>query len=182
LYSVSCTATTSCIAVGQATDNSTTYNNPLVESFDGATWSIQPAVAVGTHSGLLRVSCTSVDQCTAIGHVSGHRFFGTAIAESWDGSSWTVTEPVQTTRSTFLGGIDCTSSANCVAVGFYYLHGSNIASRSLVEHWDGNAWSVTPSPSVHETITVLGGVSCGDADHCVAVGGAGYHAFAISGS
>jgi len=70
-----------------------------------------------------------------------------------------------------LSGVSCSSARSCVAVG-NYSNGTGSASstlpRTLVESWNGTAWSVVPGPS--PSVAYLYGVSCASARSCKAVG------------
>jgi hypothetical protein len=67
--------------------------------------------------------------------------------------------------------VSCTSAASCTAVGSY--QSSSVptfgASLTLVEVWDGTAWSIASSPNPG-TGDILEGVSCGASQVCTAVG------------
>jgi hypothetical protein len=70
-----------------------------------------------------------------------------------------------------LSGVSCHSTKLCTAVGYYYnTSGTEV---TLAEAWNGTVWSfqTTPNPSgAVEPGSVLDGVSCGSATHCIAVG------------
>jgi hypothetical protein len=68
----------------------------------------------------------------------------------------------------FLNAVSCTSPTNCAAVGDYYWT-ANGPQLTLVEHWDGTAWRVEPSPSTARGSTLYS-VSCPSATSCTAVG------------
>ena len=100
-------------------------------------WSIIPSPATGT---LNSVSCTSSTFCIAV---------GTEI-ESWDGTAWTVVPSPSPSGSTGSGfyGVSCLSATNCTAVGYSYNGTDGSANyQTLIESWDGTAWSITPSPT-----------------------------------
>jgi hypothetical protein len=63
-----------------------------------------------------------------------------------------------------LNGVSCSSPTNCMTVG-YDANGS-----TLVEAWDGTAWSVQSSPDQGSGKNFLNGVSCVSPASCVAVG------------
>ena len=81
--------------------------------------------------------------------------------------SWTIApSPNPPASLATLASISCPAATSCFAVGDAFAHGKD---RSLVEHWDGTAWSVTPTPG----LTVIGGlsaVSCASVRFCTAVG------------
>ena len=67
-----------------------------------------------------------------------------------------------------LPGVACISSNQCVAVGSS--SDSDLAPRTLVESWNGTAWSVVPSPSPGRYGDWLDAVSCTSLFTCDAVG------------
>jgi len=69
----------------------------------------------------------------------------------------------------FLTGISCRSSTSCTAVGAYGK--SNGEFFSLVERWNGSAWSVEPEAGARSPIASrLLAISCPSATACFAVG------------
>lgn len=90
------------------------------------------------------VSTVSADSAWAVGsnEVSGQ----VPLAEAWNGSTWskrTVPLPSGATEGT-LNAVDELSPGNAWAVG-------SSGPDSLIEHWNGQAWSVLPSPDPGET-------------------------------
>jgi hypothetical protein len=88
LYGVSCSSPRSCQAVGDYA-GSRGLGQPLVESWDGAAWSVVPVPrpAVGYLYG---VSCSSPRSCQAVGDYAGSRGLDQPLVESWDGTAWSV--------------------------------------------------------------------------------------------
>jgi hypothetical protein len=111
LAAVSCTATTTCIAVGHASYTSIPFSLPLVERWDGSSWTIENTPSVAAGGALTSVSCTSATACEAVGFSSG-----SGLAEGWDGSSWSQQSGPSVAGAT-LGGVSCTSATTCEAVG-----------------------------------------------------------------
>ena len=71
---------------------------------------------------------------------------------------------------TLLYGVSCPSATGCFAVRFYQ-PSLGAPLRTLVEHWDGNSWSVTTSPTpVGSLPATLARVSCPTITSCFAVG------------
>jgi hypothetical protein len=71
-----------------------------------------------------------------------------------------------------LAGVSCPTATACFAVG---RSGSGGAWRTLIERWNGTAWSISPSPNVTRAVkgltpNILNGVSCSSATSCFAVG------------
>jgi hypothetical protein len=59
--------------------------------------------------------------------------------------------------------------SSCVGVGYY--QAANGLVETLVEQWNGEAWTVVPSPNPSgATVSTMSGVSCTAATTCTAVG------------
>lgn len=165
LYSVSCSTSASCMAVGEDNDPS---DVTLAEVWDGTTWSIVPTpnpAGETVRSDLLSVSCTAPDACTAVGFGQNT---SVGLAERWNGSVWTINPTPNPGGPAVLDSVSCTSATACTAVGYYRNGTQNVA---LAEQWNGTSWSITPTPTlVASTYSVLSGVSCPTPTSCIAVG------------
>ena len=155
LTSVSCSTVTSCVAVGDGGNS--------VGSFvlSGGTWTDVPAVSPGDSDDLYSVSCTSPTFCVAVGEQMYNDIgWALTLIETWDGATWSLAPSpnpaLDPGSSTITGGIlmgvSCVSSAACVAVGYGNGPGDDAdglmyPSEAIVETWDGNAWSLTPTPA-----------------------------------
>jgi hypothetical protein len=72
--------------------------------------------------------------------------------------------------SAFDGGVSCTAVTACMAVGRSFSTGDP-AEVTLAEAWDGNTWSVLPTPNpAGSQGSFFNGVSCASATACAAVG------------
>jgi hypothetical protein len=171
LTSVSCTSATNCVAVGYDSGASG-FMQTVVETWNGAAWSLVPSPDPSGGSVLAGVSCATAASCVAVGstqNVSG----GTAtLIESLSGGTWSIVpSPNPTTGSNGtdeLVSVDCTAATACTAVGSYV--GASGNTQTLVETWNGVAWSVTPSPTEGGLSNTLSGVSCTSPSTCVAAG------------
>ena len=77
---------------------------------------------------------------------------------------------VSTTQQNELNGIACAAQNDCWAVGDYY---TGSAYQTLIEHWDGNAWSMVTSANMNVSApqtNVLQHVTCVASTDCYAVG------------
>ncbi len=171
LNSISCTTNRTCEAVGTYFDAAqSSVVKTLFETYKGRRWS-SPASPSGRNSELYSVSCLSFSECTAVGDHSTD-----TLVLAWNGSKWaTESSPNQEVGGknyqSSLDGVSCTSESNCVAVG-HYLNEDGTPS-TLVESWNGSAWTIVPSPDVasqDNDSNALVGVSCIGATSCVAVG------------
>jgi hypothetical protein len=167
LVGVSCTSSTSCVAVG-STWNATGPRLPLADAWNGSSWSVESTPAPTSPSGALfsAVSCPSAAFCAAVGWY----YVGTSglatFADVWNGSSWSLTstpDPAGTTTPE-LEGVSCTSATWCVSDG---VAPGKSGSAALLEGWNGTAWTIEKSPVLY---TNLAAVSCSIATSCVAAG------------
>ena len=172
LQSVSCTSSTTCVAVGRY-KLSSGDSAPLVEVWDGHRWSIQgaPIPAGSTDLGLLDVSCASRRACVAVGSYSilpGPCAVCTLpLVEVWDGRSWSL-QATATPKGAFdysLGDVACTTRRWCMAVGRAYLTNQLVA---LAEEWDGTRWSIKRFPTPPGQASEIDAVSCSSRTACVA--------------
>lgn len=172
LGSVSCTAASACMAVGDYVNSSGT-GVPVAERWNGSNWTMQAAANAGGSGVLSGVSCTAANACTAVGNYLNSTGTGVTLAEHWNGSNWTIQNtpnPAGASRS-LLSGVSCTADGACTAVGWYFLNGSGTA-QTLAEQWNGSSWQI------EATATPSGGgglarVSCSAATACTALGQAG---------
>jgi hypothetical protein len=137
LAAAACATGSACLAVGN--DDS---GFALGQLWNGSKWlAEQPARPTGvTGSAFGAVSCPG-PACVAVGSdiAAGPVV---SLAEGWSGTNWTV-EPTPNpsgAQFTFLQGVACTSGRNCWAAGEW---GSPTGPRTLIEHWNGSAWSIT---------------------------------------
>lgn len=174
LSAISCASTTACTAVGGFGDA------PLAEHWDGTSWVIQPtATPVGaTQVHLDGVSCTSVDDCMAVGSAryATTTYFGyrrVPLAEHWDGTAWTLIDVPSADDGTVgmhLNAVSCTAADACIAVGVHPGYGS---AEPIVAHWNGTTWALEPAPvplPARSFYSALDGISCTSSTSCIAVG------------
>ncbi|MDQ1508442.1 MAG: hypothetical protein QOG50_286, partial [Actinomycetota bacterium] len=167
LNGVSCATATSCVAVGSSVVFDGT-SRTLVEKWDGTSWSVTTAPSPEpTSSVLIGVSCAGATTCVAVGW-SGDSFRRTLI-ETWRGIDWSVVASPNpaAVRAAYLRSVSCTTSARCIAVGFSV---NGPTTRTVVEGWNGNVWSILASPNPGTLDSSLLGVSCASATSCVAGG------------
>ena len=114
LAAVTCRSATSCTAVGTY-DNSSSLSQTLVETWNGATWSLASSPDNGTGANALSgVSCASASSCVAVGsYAAGTR----ALVESWNGSAWSVVSSPEPGVDDQLPGVSCVSAVSCTAAG-----------------------------------------------------------------
>ena len=165
LSGVSCTGSTTCMAVGYSQTPETTQ--PLAEAWNGSVWSIVSNPSDTPANGSLEgVSCTVPTMCMAVGSFVGSfsQFIDQTLVETWNGSAWSLVSSPNTSPSedNVLKGVSCTTPAGCTAVGSF-------GNATLIESWNGGGWTIVPSP---DTLSGGGleGVSCTGLSTCAAVG------------
>jgi hypothetical protein len=168
LEAVSCVSAAACTAVGSYTPSGV-GSRPLIESWNGTSWSVVSSPRPGAQDNLDGVSCTSATACTAVGYYLTSSGPLRTLVESWNGTRWSVLPSPNSGGSDVLFGVSCASASACTAVGYYLLRGSQ---KSLIESWDGTGWSLVPSPQP-APVSFLYGVSCVTATACIAAGNYG---------
>jgi hypothetical protein len=169
LDDVSCTSATACVAVGSSQDLDTLERTPVVERWNGTTWTIQavpipsaPSDAIGP--SLSGVSCTSATSCVAVGRYFDFSYQRAVLVERWDGASWTIqSTPTPPSGHGELNAVSCTAATACMAVGAQLI-GEEADRTSLAERWDGTSWTITPTGNTFS----LSDVSCSSATACTA--------------
>ncbi len=156
LFSVSCVTSSFCMASGS------TATAVFADEWNGSAWTLLTMPQPGPDSLLLAVDCLSASDCMAVGETG----LDATMAEEWDGSSWTIV-PTPGANSTNdrgqLQAVSCTSSTDCWGVG-------EVNNQPVVEHFDGFAWTMDPSPPSLSGGASLMSVSCTGATFCEAVG------------
>jgi hypothetical protein len=139
LSGVSCTSTTTCMAVGYY-DDSVGGSLPLAELWNGSGWTIEPTPNRGYGSKLQDVSCTSSQWCMAVG-----TYAGGYLAEEWNGTTWSIVplpSPAGGPTNVGLSGVSCYTNTQCLAVG-------ETTSGAFAEVWSGDVspvWRLVNPP------------------------------------
>jgi hypothetical protein len=172
LTSVSCTSPRSCQAVGDYASAQGVLQT-LIETWNGADWSIVPSPNNGAFGNDLRgVSCVSARSCQAVGEYGNASLVtNQSLIETWNGVSWSiVASPDIGTKVNVLDAVSCRSHDSCQAVGGYF-NASLDDYQTLAESWDGRTWSIVPSPDNGTAYNVLDAVYCRPRHKaCTAVG------------
>lgn len=126
------------------------------------TWQNMPSPAF--NGQLFGLSVLSHDDIWAVGYstpLSGQRI-NASVIEHWNGTQWSmVSSPQPGNYRDFLEAVTALSSTNVWAVGAYEnaRGGFEQPEKTLVEHWNGNAWSVVPSPNQAAFTNALFGIA-----------------------
>jgi hypothetical protein len=157
--------------------------DPLILHWNGTAWSQVASPNPSTrYTFLAGASAWSANRAWAVG---GYCSAGCSLGGSgnehtltlrWNGSRWSkVTSPNPGTviggqAENVLSGVSATSSADAWAVGYYCSGCGNLASQTMILHWNGTAWSQVASPDPSTGFNFLQGVSATSASDAWAVG------------
>jgi len=157
--SVSVLSPTSAWVVGRAMERTFIKGDgngdlALTAHWDGKAWSIVSTPNLhadlnGTE--LADVVALAPDNVWAVGSTSSIERGQLALIEHWDGKAWSVVSNPQpqgmdSKGTAALWSLAPLSPSDIWAAGFYELPGA-VSMRYLVEHWDGRAWSIVPTPA-----------------------------------
>ncbi len=120
---------------------------PLIEHWDGKTWTRVPAPAPvsprgDSWGGFTAVAPISRSDVWAVGSDNSP-----ATTEHWEGRAWNVVpNPAFSDVDASLYDVAGTGPDDVWAVGE---HGyGDFPLHALIEHWNGHAWSIVPTPNV----------------------------------
>ena len=167
LSRVTCTSASDCWAVGSY--NTGGVDQTLIEHWNGTVWSIvtSPNTSATQDNLLFDVTCSSASDCWAVGYDTVFIFH--TLIEHWNGTVWSIVTSPNATRTNLLYGVTCTSTSDCWAVGYDIPDIPGVLGQTLIERWNGTAWSIVTSPNA-STTNRLFGVTCTSASNCWAVG------------
>jgi hypothetical protein len=145
----------------------------LAEHWNGESWTPAPSANPGgslEDSSFSGVAATSSSNAWAVGGYGTAGNVGQTLIEKLSNGTWeqvSSPDPGGSAHYNFLSGVATTSAKNAWAVGDYVTgNGEN----TLIEHWNGTTWSVTPSPSQSHTDNLLIGVTATSVKNAWAVG------------
>jgi Calx-beta domain-containing protein len=138
---------------------------PLVERWNGTSWTASnPAAGPGDHR-LLGVAAVSAGDVTAVGYTDDGKGT-TPLVLRWNGTTWTASHPNAGTGSHRLSAVSAISASDIVAVGTTT---TAAGSAPLVLRWNGAAWTAS-NPAAGTGDHELRGVDARVATDVVAVG------------
>ncbi|MGZ5213550.1 MAG: hypothetical protein ACXWEG_10715 [Actinomycetota bacterium] len=148
LEDVAATSSTDAWAVGHRFDPTDQTTHPLIEHHDGTSWTLAASMEDPSmvQSLLLGVDARTTTDAWAVGYGFGSNNLARTLVERWDGSVWTrvVSPNAGHPANGELSGVVALAADDAWAVGAY---GDGGPSRTLIEHWDGTAWTTVPSPN-----------------------------------
>jgi hypothetical protein len=139
----------------------------LVETWNGTKWTVAGVrqVVTTTNTGI-GVSCATRSACMA---TWGDSFF--ARAQWWNGTTWRKAPfagPSRGADERSILGVSCPSATSCTAVGSRHTDAHGVV--PLIEHWNGQRWSIEAPPLPGMGHASLNDVSCTAPTVCTAVG------------
>ena len=126
-----------------------TIMRTLAMHYDGTAWAVTPTPRVGPEaSSLYGVAALPDGTAWAVGiHTQDSGHTTRTLAEHWDGHRWAVVNsPHPGLADNMLYGVAAVSGSDVWAVGTD--SGPDNAFHPLLEHWNGQSWSVTPVPAL----------------------------------
>jgi hypothetical protein len=145
LLSVSMPTTGKAWAVGYYVNGNFSVRT-LIEHFDGNVWYVVPSPSPGAeHDILYGVAAISDSDVWAVGAQQESSGIWQTLTEHWNGVAWSVlASPDPGSNGDQLYSVTALGSNNVYAVG--QQTGPSFPGMSLVEHWNGSAWSTVNSP------------------------------------
>lgn len=157
LEAISADATTDAWAVGEALG--TGGSSTLILHWNGITWE-RTASPSPSGATLTSMSARSPTDVWAVGSMG---FNSKTLVLHYDGHRWSrVSSPNPPSKGdTYLNGVTALGPRDVWAVGNYDTRRTGTPSAALVEHWDGESWSLVaaPSPGGPDSSTYLRDIS-----------------------
>lgn len=184
LRSVTCNSTSDCWAVGDSYDG--VLGHPLIERWDGTSWTSALAPNGAADNYLFRVACSSASDCWAVGRSNNAtidpELFDQDLILHWNGSDWSANTALIDPTATYasdLAGVACSSGSECWAVGS--IRPTDLVLPHIIR-WDGTSWVSVVAPDVPPILpsNELDAVTCLSATDCWAAGEAFYGSVARS--
>jgi hypothetical protein len=139
LFGVDATSSSNAWAVGRADDTSSPFRRPLIQRWNGTSWSIVSSPRPAVDSELRDVDASSASNAWAVGFTSGGST--AALLQRWNGASWTTVPGPS--GSGILLGVKTLSTSDAWVVGSRSTVGSF---DSMAARWNGTSWTPVATP------------------------------------
>ncbi len=173
LFGVAAVSSNDVWAVGFWDVNSTAVRQPLIEHWNGTSWTLSSIAAVGAgDNALVSVTANTSTDVWAVGYSRSTNTSPRApLTWHWDGVTWTNrTAPTQGTGSNVFYGVASTAGA-VWAVGYWNTDDTTTGvSHALLELWNGTSWVAGSAPVQGTGNSVLFAVAAVSASEFWAVG------------
>ncbi|HET9494318.1 MAG TPA: S-layer homology domain-containing protein [Chloroflexia bacterium] len=140
--------------------------------WDGTQWITVPSPNPSNYGNqLLGVTAVEPDELWAVGfYYFGGCCAGRTLTMRWDGTQWeTISSPNTGGYSNQLNAVAAVGPNNVWAVGEADAPTGG-QRRTLIEHWDGNTWTIVSSPNLGSAVNTLAGLDVVSATDIWAVG------------
>jgi hypothetical protein len=140
---------------------------PLVEHWNGRSWRIVPSLKPrgGEFNGVAALGPRDVWTVGSNWILRQGTSTEQTLTEHWDGLRWRVVPSPNLDDGSILKAVSAVSPNDVWAIGASYMGFGEISrSRALVEHWNGNSWTLVatpatpatgPSPGIAEAVAAL---------------------------
>jgi hypothetical protein len=140
---------------------------PLIEHWNGTAWTQVPSPAIPGGGTLAAVAASSPRNAWTVGARGNLARGASGLIEHWDGRTWTIVPSPDLDAD---GGGGELHAVTIVPDGSAWAVGETVCprqgQRTIIEHWDGRAWTIVPSPASGE----LDGVAAASPSSAWAVG------------
>jgi hypothetical protein len=158
LFGVDAISPSNTWAVGRADNDTSPFRRPLIQRWNGASWSIVPSPTPSGDSELRSVDGSSASNVWAVGFTSAT---SSALIQRWNGASWTTVPGPS--GSSILLGVKTLSANDAWVVGSRSAAGPF---TSMAARWNGTRWTSvsTPTPNdlVSSQLNAIDGTSSND--------------------
>ncbi|HEX3269459.1 MAG TPA: hypothetical protein VHR15_02340 [Ktedonobacterales bacterium] len=119
-------------------------------------WNLVPSPNSGSGGNeLYGVAVRTSTDAWAVGgqiNVVGNASAYSTLIEHWDGQAWAIVPSpnIANIVQDYLRSVAIVSANDVWAVGPGYASTQQCPHRDVVEHWDGQTWSVVPAPALNE--------------------------------
>jgi hypothetical protein len=129
--------------------------------WNGTRWTIVPSP--GTFSELFKVAASSARNAWAVGDdIDNDNGTRSVLIERWDGISWSVI-PSPALTGFASGSVDSVATTSPTDAWVVGLLETASGPSPFIEHWDGSAWTVSPSPQFFGPLESVTATSATDA-------------------
>lgn len=139
-------------AAGTYYDPPTGLTETMVQHWNGSAWSIVPSPSPGNYLAnvINQLVAVSPSDIWAFGYFDDNVTGRVTLIEHWNGSAWSIVPSPNGSLSYFsaneLNGAVALSANDIWAVGHWRSGPTNQQKQTLTLHWDGSAWTISPSP------------------------------------
>ncbi len=168
LLAVGASSASDAWTVGYYADSTNSTFFSLAEHWNGSGWAVVPTPnPFGSENILTAVADLSPANAWAVGRsVDTSNYYNQVtqpLIEHWDGTGWSAVPSATDSNGVgdILSGVAAVSATDAWAVGSHF-DATIGGSAGLIEHWDGNKWSIVPSPTSASNLTSVAVISASD--------------------